>query len=421
MERPPVAADLSPEGSADGPAPAPAPLRGSGPVTFRITPWSLVRAVLILAAGLVALRVSAAASTVLWWLAIATVVAGAFQPAVVWLRRWLPSWVAIIAVILGVMALVGLVGYRGVAELTAQFEVLRANALDAARSIQSSGRFGDISTEFGLVEKTTRFFDSLPVVLGGSAGSADPAATVQSAASSGSALFAIATFAVLMLIFGSTFVQAALDQIDDVAVRDRVSVLVTRSYHAAYRYVWLMAARAVVVGVVGGLGCAALGLETPTALGVAFAALSVIPGLGIMLAAIPVAIYTAVSSPATGVLVFVLAVVVQAAETTIVQRRIDAASVHVGPMPTIVAALIGLQLYGPGGLLVGLAVAVYGLAVLIQLTEAHDEVFTAMRQLVGEDLTAHPGTVIVAEKGSRVVVESGADVEVEPGADAGDP
>jgi predicted PurR-regulated permease PerM len=305
------------------------------------------------------------------------------------------------------MALVGLVGYRGVAELTTQFQALRASALDAARSIQGSRQFGQVATEFGLVDKATQFFAHLPVVLGGSGDEGAAAAAVQSASSIGSALFAIATFAVLMLIFGVRFVRAGLAQIDDEMARRQLGSLVVQAYHDSYRYVWLMALRAVVIGIVGGLVCTALGLETPTVLGVGFALLSLIPGLGLVLAAIPVTVLLAIQSPPTAAIVFVVALIVQALDVVFVQNRIDAASVEVGPMPTLVAGLVGLQLYGFGGLLIGLAVAVYTLAVLRRLADTHDEVLTAMRQLVREDVT------VAVPEGGTVVVEPGADVVVD--------
>jgi predicted PurR-regulated permease PerM len=380
-------------------------------VTLRVSGWSLVRAALLVAAGLVVLRVAGAASTVLWWLAIATAAAAVGHPAVTWLRRWLPAWAAIIAVLVAGIALVGLVGYRGVAELTTQFEALRNSALDAARSIQGSRQFGQVAAEFGLVDKTTRFFGNLPVVMGGSGGDGAAAAAVQSASSIGSALFAIATFAVLMLIFGVRFVQAGLAQIDDTVARRQVAGLVVTAYHDSYRYVWLMALRAVVAGVVGGVACLLLGLDTPTVLGVGFALLSLIPGLGIVLATVPVVVLLAIASPPTAVIVGIVALLAQALDVVFVQNRIDASSVEVGPTPTLVAGLVGLQLYGFGGLLVGLAVAVYTLAVLRRLADTHDEVLTAMRQLVREDVT------VAVPEGATVVVEPGTDVVVEDDVD----
>jgi predicted PurR-regulated permease PerM len=412
MESPPGTPAVVPDGAGDAAPPAP-----DGPVTLRVSSWSLARAVLVVVVGLVVLRAMVAADTMLWWLAIATALAGALTPAVAWLRRWMPGWAAILAVLALGLAFLGLVGYRGAAELANEFEALQSRAVQGAEEIQSSERFGQVATEFGLVAKTEDFFAEIPLAVSGAGVEGGAAGAVQSAASSGSALFAIATFAVLMLIFGPRFVHAGLDQIDDPFVRRRVSALVIRSYHASSRYVWLMAARAVVVGVLAGVACALLGFQTPTALGVAFAVMSLIPGLGIVLAATPIALYVAVGSVSKALVFVGLAVVLQALEASHVQRRIDEASVHVGPTPTLVAAFMGLQLYGFGGLLVGLATAVYGLAVLQRLTRVHDEVFTAVRQLVGEEPTVVTSGDVVATDGATVTAEAGADVVVAPGAD----
>ena len=116
-----------------------------------------------------------------------------------------------------------------------------------------------------------------------------------------------------------------------------------------------------------------------------FALFSFVPGLGIVLATLPIAVFEAIHSVPTALVLILSAIVVQAVEVNFVQKRIDASSVHVGPAATIVAALLGLQLYGIGGALVAMAITIYGLAVLRGLTQAHDEVFTAMRELVGDE------------------------------------
>jgi hypothetical protein len=48
----------------------------------------------------------------------------------------------------------------------------------------------------------------------------------------------------------------------------------------------------------------------------------------------------------------------------------------------IVAALVGFQIYGPGGLLVMLAAVVFGMAFIRRLTEDHDNVVSATRALM---------------------------------------
>src|SRR4029077_20201579 len=166
------------------------------------------------------------------------------------------------------------------------------------------------------------------------------------------------------------FVRSGLNQIDDLSLRARVSDLAIRAYRETALYSWLMAARAVVIGVIGGLVCLAIGIDTPTALGVLFAVCSLIPGIGIVLAVIPIAVFAAIHSVPTALLLVLSAIIIQAVEVTFVQKRIDDSSVHVGPAATIVAALLGLQLYGLGGALVAMAVTVYGLAVLRGLTQA---------------------------------------------------
>jgi predicted PurR-regulated permease PerM len=47
-----------------------------------------------------------------------------------------------------------------------------------------------------------------------------------------------------------------------------------------------------------------------------------------------------------------------------VQRKVDVATVPVGIFPTMLAAMIGFSLRGPGGLLVGVALATMAMAVL---------------------------------------------------------
>ena len=55
---------------------------------------------------------------------------------------------------------------------------------------------------------------------------------------------------------------------------------------------------------------------------------------------------------------------------------------HVGPGLMVVAALVGLQIYGPGGLLVMLAAVIFAMAFIRRLTEGHDNAVSATRALM---------------------------------------
>jgi len=349
------------------------------PTRLRFSSWSIVRSILLVLSILLLVSLVIAASTPLWWLAIGAAVAGLFLPAVLWLRQYVPGWLAILIVLVGVTAITGLVGYRGFDELRSQFETLETNAIRAAEDLEASKQFGQVATEFDLTEKVSNAFSKVPLVQVG--GGDDAASTVQSAASSGGALFAIGMLALLLLIFGRRMARDAIAQIPDPDVAARVGVLVFGSYRASSRYVYLMAVRAVVVGVGGGVACGVGGMGTPTALGFWFAIMSFVPGIGLVVAALPIALYAAITSLPLAVFVFFLSLLVQLFDAVVVQRRIDASSVHVGPGITLVAALIGVQLYGIGGALVLLALTVFSMAFVARLTAGDIDIFTALRAL----------------------------------------
>ena len=345
---------------------------------IRFSAFSVVRAVLVVVAAIVVLQLVALADTTLWWLAIATALAGLYEPAAMWLRRFMPGWAAIAIVVFGVVVIIGLLGYRGAEEMSRQLATLERDAVRTAQEIEASDQFGSVATEFGLSEKVQSFFQDLPLEMtGGSAASA-----FQSAASSGGALFAIWMLSLLMLIFGSRIVRSAFAQIDDPVVAYRVSQLVVQAYRDSSRYVWLMILRAIVVGAVGWVISAALGVETPTAFAVWFALASLIPGFGLVLGAIPLAIIQSINSAPLALVIVTAALLVQVADVVLVQRRIEMGSVHVGPGLMLVGTLVGLQVYGPGGVLVLLAVIVFAMAFIRRLTQDHDNAVAAIRALM---------------------------------------
>lgn len=352
-----------------------------GPVRLRFSPYSIVRAVLVVVAALMVLALVRAASTTLWWLAIAAVVAAMYQPAVLYLQRYMKAWIAMILVLVVVLGATGLIGYKGFDELRSQFETVRTNAINAARDAEASKQLGEVAKEFGLTAKVTQAFEDLPFAISDQ----DAASAVQTAASSGGALFAIGTLAVLMLIFGRRIVRSTVDQIDDRVVRARVTRLLKTSYEMSSRYAYLMAARALVVGFVAFGVASLLHLDAPTAIAVWFAVMSLLPGFGLVLAALPLVAYEAVTALPVAVLMFCAALLVQVGDIVFVQRRIEAASMRLGPSITLIAALVGLQLYGIGGLLVVLGFVLFGLAALRTLTRDHPDAFTAVRALVTVD------------------------------------
>jgi predicted PurR-regulated permease PerM len=369
---------VSTSGTARGADSDPSEPDAVGPVRLRFSSYSVVRAVLVVVVALVLLALVRSASTPLWWLAIAAVIAAMFQPGIVFLRRYMPGWLAIVIVLIVVIGVSGLVGYRGFDEIQSQFQILRDSAVQTAVDIQGSKQFGQVATEFGLTEKVRSAFAGSPILGGGT----DTATAVQSAASSGGALFAIAMLALLLLVFGRRLVQSAIGQISDVTVEARVRRVVMDSYTMASSYAWMMAARAVVIGVVTGAAAAMLGWQAPTAIGGMFAVLSLLPGIGIVIAALPFVAFEAVTSVPVAIIGGGVAIGVQLADVLFMQHVVERHSLRLGPGLTLIATIIGLQLYGIGGAMVMLAVVLGLVALFRTLTAGYDDAFTATRALV---------------------------------------
>jgi predicted PurR-regulated permease PerM len=90
-----------------------------------------------------------------------------------------------------------------------------------------------------------------------------------------------------------------------------------------------------------------------------------IPLLGVLLGSVPLILLAATTATWQGT-VLVAAVLVgwQIFEAIRLQRAVEAVSLHIGPFITTAVAMMGLELYGFGGAIVGLAFAVLVAAVL---------------------------------------------------------
>ncbi len=348
-------------------------------VRLEFTTWSLVRAVGIVAATAAVVALARASAAVLWWLAIATVLAAMLYPVVRWLKRYLPAALAIIVVFGALVVLGGAIGYRGVAEATNQQTVLRDHAVQTARDLEGSGRFGQAATEFGLVDKVASGFAALP------GSGADVGSALQAAATDASALFAVVTLALLMVIFGPAFVAGGLGQIRDAGVRGRLRRHVRIAFEHSWRYGWMMAARAFAVGALTAFVAVAIGADAPTVIAVWFATFSLIPGLGLVLAVIPFVLIVATQSPAGAVGLLVVVLVLQGLDVVVVQRRIHRRTVNIGAAPSLLAFMIGYQLDGVGGALVVFAIVGFALAFLASVTDDARDLADASSALMSTD------------------------------------
>lgn len=335
---------------------------------LRLTAWSIIRATALLGLVVVVVQVVVAASTPLWWLAIAAVVAAVLQPFALVLQRWMPSAAAIALVAVATAGAIGWVGWRGISEVQLRIDELATTADAAAKDLEASDGFGDVASEIDLDGKVAAFFDGLPVALGGG----DAADTITAAASGGGTALAIGMLVLLLMVFGQRFVVAGLHQIERDGVRARVATLLGAAYGRTARYVVLMAGRALLVGVTTTVVANLVGLPVPTAIGVWVALWSLVPAVGIVVASLGVALLALTVGAATAGGVLVVGVIVQVLDVAFVQAQVDRLSIRVGPGPTLIAAAVGLQLYGLGGMIVAVWLTVLVVAVVRQLVPLGD-------------------------------------------------
>ncbi len=113
----------------------------------------------------------------------------------------------------------------------------------------------------------------------------------------------------------------------------------------------------VIVGILSFLGLWALGVEYALPLALLAAVLEILPAIGPLLAAIPALIVGFSSSLLIGIGVFVLFVVVQQIENSLIVPQIMSKAVGFSPLGTLVVLFAGVTLFGAGGLLLALPAA----------------------------------------------------------------
>lgn len=328
---------------------------GPGPTErLRLTPRSAVTAVALLGLNLFLLRLFAAAHRVIGWVLVAGAVAALLDPLVRLASRWLPRGLAVAVVAVATLAAVGATGYFLVSDLVHQTRVLQEAAPERAAEVERSGRFATAARELRLAERTERFVDEVPDRLRGGT----PAEAIRAATTRGLAFLATAVLTLFLLLHGRNLAAAAARQLHDPTRRAQVERVALVAYRRGFGY----ARGTLVMGLTAGLFAYALarvaGTPGPLPLAVWVALWDVVPVLGAVVGALPIVALGALESPSRGVALAGAFVGYQLVETLVFQRRVERATVRVGPFLTVVGGFAGLELYGVGGSLL----AVLGLA-----------------------------------------------------------
>ena len=321
---------------------------------LRLTPASVFRSVAMLGLTLGVLAVIAASARVIGWILAAMVIAGLLYPTVQSLSARVPRALALVVVVFGTLALTIGIGYAVVDDVVSQMHELQEAVPNAAKELEHSDRFGKAAREIDLEKRAQAFVDELPERLRGG----DVQDALRSAATRGVAFLATAVMSIFFLMYGERLLRGAVRQLP-VGRQSEATRIGMSVYQRSWRYISGSLTMSVTAGLIAYICATLLHLPGKAPLALWMALLDPIPLLGVLLGALPLILLAGTTATWQGsVLVTVVLVGWQIFEAVRLQPKVEAHSLHLGPFITIAVAMIGLELYGIGGAIVGLVLAV---------------------------------------------------------------
>jgi predicted PurR-regulated permease PerM len=315
---------------------------------LRLSPRSVVVAVAMFGATLALLAVVAAARRVIGWILVAAVAAGLLHPLVTFLARRMPRGVAVLVVMTVLLASTGAVVYGLVDDLQRETRRLQEAAPQRAQRLERSPRFGKLARDLKLAERTRTFVTDIPERLRGGT----PAEALQAAATRGVAFLATGVLTIFFLLHGPRIARAGLRQVGDPGRRARFRSLGLRVYERAFGYAGANLTMAVAAGLFAFALARWADVPGPAPLAVWVGLWDVVPVAGAFVGAAPIVALAAVASGGKAVVLVIAFVGYQMVENLAVQRRVEAATIRVGPFLTLVAGLVGIEISGVAAALI---------------------------------------------------------------------
>ncbi|HEX7094835.1 MAG TPA: AI-2E family transporter [Acidimicrobiales bacterium] len=345
-----------------------------------ISPRSVVLVFAAIGVALVARNMVERSTRVLGWLAAAVATAALVYPLVGALGRYIRRGFALVVVVVILLGTIGMIVYAAVDDVRTELDNLQEIAPEAAQRIEESDRYGETAREFRLRERVESFVEGLPERLAGG----DTAEVVRSATTRGIAYFVSFILTLFLVLHGPKIVRAGINQIGEPERRERVAHVLSRAYTRACSYLLGSLGIALATGLYSYLWCRLADLPGATVLSIFVALWSLVPYVGIAICALPVALL-ALGLDIESAWPYVLLVVFvawQVFDAAVMRRQLTRRSIAVGPAVTILVAMLGIDLYGIGGALVGFAFAVFVIAVVDQLAPT-DEHAVDLRVITG--------------------------------------
>jgi predicted PurR-regulated permease PerM len=319
----------------------------------------------MVAATILALAVFRSATRPLGWLVVAAIGAALLGPLVGLLQRVLPRALAVVVALLVAALAFGGIAYVTVEDLSNELARVQRLAPRAAGELERSHRFGDLAREIELRARVKAFADELPARLRGG----DDVAAIQSAASRGVSFLITFVLLLFLLATGPKFINSGLEQLEDVEQRERLRIILVGAYGRFWRYVAATLGRAALAGIFTYAIVRATDLPAPVLLAVWVGAWSIVPALGVVVGSLAVCLIALPHSFSLAGWLLVLFIGYQVFDVFVLEKRIDRATLHLGSFGTFVAAALGLEAYGIGGLIVATLLAMFAAAAVRTISE----------------------------------------------------
>jgi predicted PurR-regulated permease PerM len=249
------------------------------------------------------------------------------------------------------------------ADVGNQLDRVREEAPKAAEELEQSEDFGEQARDFRLAERVQEIVDQLE----------DPTSGIgNEAASAVGTYFLCGVLTAFFLAWGPRYSQGALAQISDPTRRWTVRNIARDGVRRGRIYVLSALGRGAVAGLVTAGLCWWEDVPGPVVLGVTVGAMTVIPGFGILLGALPALLLEAGLGTTGGAVRLAIAfIALQAIDVVVLRRLVVPKSVTVGSAAIVIAVVVGFDIYGLGGAVYGAALAIFAVT-LLQAAAARD-------------------------------------------------
>lgn len=318
---------------------------------LRLTPRSVLVAIGMFGLTLAALGMVAASRRVIGWILVAATLAGLLHPLVTRLQGPLRRrGVAVLLVMATVVGGTAAVIYGLVDDVQRETRRLQQAAPERAHDLEQSERFGKLARDFKLEERTKQFVDNVPERLRGGT----PADALRAAGSRGVAFLATTVLTIFFLFHGPKLARSGLAQMRDDDRRARARALFVAVYGRAFGYASAALVQAVAAGLFGFALARAADVPGAAPLGIWLGLWDLVPLAGAVVGALPIVLLAAVVSGAKATALTLAFLAYQLVENMLVNRPVQRATVRVGPFLTLAAGLVGLELSGVAGALLGM-------------------------------------------------------------------